>query len=155
RARLADRPAGARPGRRGQALARPLAGHLLLRVRRPARADRSRHDAGLKLAALIFVALAVLVAVAPSPGQTSDRRERPDIRWLRQWGAWEEDIRPQLIDLGGRESYVNEYPADAKERDELARDLAKLWTCDGFDARVPPAPARFAGGMASSIDFCS
>src|SRR5262249_52983916 len=101
------------------------------------------------------VALAVLVAVAPSPGQTSDRRERPDIRWLRQWGAWEEDIRPQLIDLGGRESYVNEYPADAKERDELARDLAKLWTCDGFDARVPPAPARFAGGMASSIDFCS
>ena len=37
RARLADRPAGARPGPRRRARARHLAGHLLLRVRRSAR----------------------------------------------------------------------------------------------------------------------
>src|SRR5262249_5379695 len=50
RPRLADRAECARPARQWQARPRPMAGHLLLRVRRASRAHRVRHDPRLNRA---------------------------------------------------------------------------------------------------------
>ncbi len=98
-------------------------------------------------AAFLLVVAAVLVA-----GALGTRRDSHpgaptagEVGWVVKWGRWHNRL---LFDLTDLESNLTGSPA------QVGALLGPLQTCSSFEARVPPAPARYAAARQAAIRTC-